>query len=253
MARYVPHWLQGSIITIAKGGNTTSWKPVECMAELPIEAYQHDRIGDGRMPYVQLDLLCHRVSDTSTQAIISVFLQIPWTGTESARRDERAKQASQTQPDGFRLLLEAYRRLDAGNCTHTPSFLGASATIQGLDSWVPGGFVYYIGYTQVPGTQLGNSMIGRGFFYECPPEKQDVIREAFKEALISMGECGVASRSFPNPRHLYWLEESQKIFVTGSFQVSKRPWVWEPVEWIRWGLQEPPEEVFLLDLCDDRG
>ncbi|PWY80868.1 hypothetical protein BO94DRAFT_625973 [Aspergillus sclerotioniger CBS 115572] len=216
----------------------SEWRPIEKLKEQPVEMDEEESKDEGGVPNTRIDFLCENVDDTNCQAIVVMFLQIPFEGTEFAAPDIRALQATENDSLITRDLLSAYSRLQEGNCQHTPAFLGTLEEKQDPYSWVPGGYTFFLGFTKVPGVPLGTKCMGEGVFYNLHPKKKEAVREAFKVAYIAMTSCGVREWLDRCLNHLVWDESVGKVYFVGDFGPTDEEWEWNPAWWRRWNLNE---------------
>ncbi|PYI10688.1 hypothetical protein BO78DRAFT_305021 [Aspergillus sclerotiicarbonarius CBS 121057] len=217
---------------------TTQWQPILVVTESPVELDEEDAKRYHKVPNSRIDFLCVDVADPTRQALIAMFVQIPFQGTEFTPPAVRAQQASETVSKRAMTLLSAYCRLQAGKCKHTPAFLGTLKEKQAQDGWVPGGYAFFLGFTWLPGVKLGTGCVSDGLFYELPLQKRDEIREAFRVAYTSMAACGVREWLSQSPKHLLWDEDTRKVYFVGDFAPTEETWEWGPVWWERWRLDE---------------
>lgn len=81
----------GNIITTQKP-TLTNWRVLEVLSELEHQKEQ------GRLSYAALKLLCSDAKDPGIQAVMRVYLQIPYTNTELMDSTVRATQATTFKP-----------------------------------------------------------------------------------------------------------------------------------------------------------
>lgn len=131
--------------------------------------------------YAAIKLSCSKVGDRSTQAMMRVYVQIPYTNTELEDTATRAQQAMSFKPEE----LHAYQILakDRWVSKITPSLLGYLEFKQNDSGLVPGGFLTYIVWQIVPGLRLGDYSGDATWLWESIQERaeRDLIRARFKE------------------------------------------------------------------------
>lgn len=169
----------GKIITTQKP-TPTKWRVLEVLSEL-----EHQRGKEagkqGSPSYAALKLLCRDAKDPTIQALMRIYLQIPYTNTEFMDSTIRATQATTFKP----LELEAHQALSKDNATSvcTPTLLGYDELQQGQSGLVPGGFFTYVVYEFVQGKRLGDYSGHATAFWGLPRAERDLIRVAFKETI----------------------------------------------------------------------
>lgn len=128
----------GKIITTHKP-TPTKWRVPEVLAEFDHQR-ERDCVREGNPSYAALLLPCTKVSAKAPriQALMRVYLQIPYTDTEYSEWATRATQAVTFKPEE----LETYQALsnDSRTSQFTPALLGWDELQQGQSGLVPGGF-----------------------------------------------------------------------------------------------------------------
>lgn len=135
----------------------------------------------GILSYAALKLLCRDAGDPNIQALMRIYLQIPYTGTGFMDSTIRATQATKFKPRE----LEAHQALskDTMASAYTPALLSYDELQQGRSGLVPGGFLTYVVYEFIQGKRLGDDSGHATTFWELPRAERDLIRVAFKEAI----------------------------------------------------------------------
>ncbi|OGM47927.1 hypothetical protein ABOM_002739 [Aspergillus bombycis] len=190
-----------------------------------------------RVPYTRALFGCEEVGNPGHKGYVLLYMQIPFEGTEFAAPDVRAHQASLDLPYSALDQYTCYQTLKNIGSEHTPTLIGSKKESQGQDSWVPGGYLFYIAFSKVPGVRILSGVIGEGLFYTLPLSKRDQIREAFKVAYTSFAKSGVLP-SWDAQRELYWDEHTGKLYIAGPFERSTDAWEWDPDLWEFWFLDE---------------
>lgn len=126
-------------------------------------------------------VLCRDAGDPNIQALMRIYLQIPYTGTGFMDSTIRATQATKFKPRE----LEAHQALskDTMASAYTPALLSYDELQQGRSGLVPGGFLTYVVYEFIQGKRLGDDSGHATTFWELPRAERDLIRVAFKEAI----------------------------------------------------------------------
>ncbi|KAE8424017.1 hypothetical protein BDV36DRAFT_4950 [Aspergillus pseudocaelatus] len=190
-----------------------------------------------RVPCCRAIFHCEEAGNPGHQAYMVVYMQIPFTGTEFTSPDLRAQQASSDIPNSALNDCACYQRLKDIGSEHTPILIGSKVESQGRDGWVPGGYLFYLAFTKVPGVRLLSGAIGEGLFYTLPNPQKDKIRAAFKTAYSSFAQYGVRP-SWDARTRLFWDSESGKLHFQGPFELTTGPWEWDSYLWKHWSLDE---------------
>ncbi|CAG8887119.1 unnamed protein product [Penicillium egyptiacum] len=122
--------------------------------------------------------LCHRKENSSKQAFMRIYLQIPISGTQYQSSRIRRQQAAEPQ---LHVELRTLKALKELKCDVVPDLLAHREGKQGEDSIVPGGYMTYVVWDKVPREPL--SFQG---FWELDLESRKPIRDKFREAFPSM-------------------------------------------------------------------
>ncbi|GIC91732.1 uncharacterized protein Aud_008186 [Aspergillus udagawae] len=134
---------------------------------------------------------CHRSSDPTQQARVTIYMQIP---------KER----------------EAYERLANHQIDFTPQLVGFKHEKQDVNGLVPDGFVSYIAYTNVPGVALGQRIYRFGDGSDIPGVK--VASDA-----PSTREPGKRITQYSIPKGLFWtMRRSERDLIRAKFNVIYR-------------------------------
>ncbi|KAJ5777278.1 hypothetical protein N7520_000524 [Penicillium odoratum] len=129
---------------------------------------------------VSIRLYCHDDAKPSFKAMMRIYVQIPWTGTEFEDSATLAKQAMAFRhPE-----LAAYKWISRNQSVSkfTPKLLEFNEEKQTSDDVVPKGFITHFVWEFVPGVRLGDeSMVATGFWENIKElKKRDRIRDIFK-------------------------------------------------------------------------
>lgn len=126
------------------------------------------------LPYAAAKFLCHNKDDPSQKAFMRIYLQIPISGTQYRSSEIRRKQAADPQSH---VELTSLRALSKLRCDVVPKLLGYREGKQAEDGIVPGGYITYVVWEQVPGEPLRPE-----FFWGLDLESRQAIRDKFREA-----------------------------------------------------------------------
>lgn len=118
--------------------------------------------------------LCYPLDDPEQIAFMRIYQQIPIAGTEDADLTTLAQQAVQPPVCGE---LESLRRLKSRGCGAAPRLLGHAEITQGQKDLLPGGYVQYVVWEQVPGVPLTEEL-----FWSLDRSARDEIRSKFRAA-----------------------------------------------------------------------
>ena len=168
----------GKLITLTHP-QETQWEIEKIINEYDNQMDQKD-VRQDAPSYAAIKLSCSAFGE-STQAMMRVYVQIPYTNTELEDTATRAQQAMSYKPEELR----AYQILgkDRWASKFTPSLLGYQESKQNDSGLVPGGFLTYIVWQIVPGLQLGDYAGDATWFWDSIKERteRDLIRALFKE------------------------------------------------------------------------
>jgi hypothetical protein len=125
---------------------------------------------------------CQNVDNLSEEALVKIYMQIPYMGSEFDLPEERATQASDVLIESSQSEYEALQHLTERRCQSTPALLGHKMDKQQENGLVPGGYILYLLMTRMPGIPLGTNVVFDSLFWKLPDTTRDNIREAFKVA-----------------------------------------------------------------------
>ncbi|PLB39655.1 uncharacterized protein BDW47DRAFT_116451 [Aspergillus candidus] len=178
--------------------------------------------------------ICSQRNNRNNVAIIKIFLQVPYQGSEHAIHAERARQATQTLPMAGQEQLDALRILTANHCVSTPTLLSQKIEQQSQDSpLVPGGFAVYLLIEHAQGIQLTEAI-----FWAFKRQERDRVREAVKSAWEKAAAAGIAI----NPgtlENIFYDPVTQSAILTGfegSEKVLNSRRTWNNKLWVSWDL-----------------
>lgn len=135
-------------------------------------------LGGPILSYSWAIFLCEEVNDNDEDgshnvAFMKVYRQIPHVGTMGEPHTIRAQQAG-TCPF---CDIEAYKYFARQQARHLPVCLAHKYERQDEYDLVPGGFMYYVVYTKVPGLRLDDKS-----FWALEDDERDTVRKGFVEA-----------------------------------------------------------------------
>ncbi|GFF39692.1 hypothetical protein IFM46972_05970 [Aspergillus udagawae] len=158
----------------ASSGISRTWVITEKLSERAAPMTKHDvKMGRGSAKTVG-KFLCHLAEDPNQIAFMRIYQQIPITGTEDADHDTLARQAV---PPGVCVELESFKLLQSGRCSAVPRFFGHAESTQGDNGLVPGGYIRYLVWENVPGEPLTKE-----FFWALDDNARKDIRLKFRAA-----------------------------------------------------------------------
>ncbi|CAL5866293.1 uncharacterized protein PFLUO_LOCUS500 [Penicillium psychrofluorescens] len=112
------------------------------------------------------------------RAFMRVYMQVPWEGTEVYPASERQKQVTSMSKEFMPIEGIAMKAFWKQNSSITPPLLGFKEGIQNPDMPVPGGFIIYIVWGEVPGICLGDCN-GPTTFWTLPNAEKELIHKIF--------------------------------------------------------------------------
>jgi hypothetical protein len=123
-------------------------------------------------------------SNPSRKALMKIWMQIPFKGSEFEPPATRAVQASQELPLDAEDELKALQRLLAIDSLHTPKLLASKQETQPDDGMVPGGFIFFLVFSEMPGVALQrkDQLQKESLYWAQSSSTRSVIRQAFKKA-----------------------------------------------------------------------
>lgn len=151
-----------------------TWLIDKWLSERSVWMTQQEVIDGLGLPYAAAKFLCHNKDNPSQKAFMRIYLQIPIKGTQYQSSEIRRKQAAGPQSH---MELTALRMLQKVKCDVVPSLLGYREGKQAEDGIIPGGYITYVVWEQVPGEPLSP----KGF-WGLDLESRQAIRDKFREA-----------------------------------------------------------------------
>jgi hypothetical protein len=123
-------------------------------------------------------------SNPSRKALMRIWMQIPFEGSEFEPPAIRAVQASQELPWDAKSELRALQRLLAIGSLHTPELLASKHETQPNDGMVPGGFIFFLLFSEMPGVALAekDQPLEESLYWAQSPSTRSLIRQAFRNA-----------------------------------------------------------------------
>ena len=165
--------------------HNSSWTLLEKVKEKHILADKEEFDTMGARPCAWALFVCQNVNEPSRRALMKVYMQIPYTGSEFQRARQRKTQASATPNERVRNEASALSRLHEAGCQHVPELIGyRNSDTQDDDDLVPGGYIVYLATTLVPGISLGPQVMGNNQYWQFSADIRESIREAFKIAYL---------------------------------------------------------------------
>ncbi|OJK01802.1 hypothetical protein ASPACDRAFT_1855135 [Aspergillus aculeatus ATCC 16872] len=177
--------------------------------------------------------------------LMRVYKQIPILGSEFNPAEEIARQANQQVPTE----VKAFQRFSSLHLRPgcTPTLLDSRTEQQGDGDRVPGGFIYTIVWSIVPGIRLGDDF-GSRTFWNLPREKRDLIRAEFRDKLPALYSCGYIPY-IGATQNLVWDEASLRLYFVGwrnclPLRPNDIELPFSPMRWASWGLAVAPRIPF---------
>ena len=123
-------------------------------------------------------------SNPPRKALMRIWMQIPFEGSEFEPPAIRALQASQELPLDAEDELKSLQRLLAIGSLHTPKLLANKHETQPNDGMVPGGFIFFLVFSEMPGVALGekDQPWTESLYWTQSSSTRSVIQQAFKIA-----------------------------------------------------------------------
>lgn len=146
-------------------------------------------------------------------AFMRVHIQVPHLGTEYEDAEYRRLQARKSPPEEVQAVKDFHNE----HVTWAPALLGLKEEVQGSDGYIPGGFVVFIVFEQVPGIRLADDQSAphpgfplHTFFQRFERAERDKIREKFDMAILEMTRIEWILDN-PWADHLVWHSETSKL------------------------------------------
>ncbi|OQD76071.1 hypothetical protein PENDEC_c005G01615 [Penicillium decumbens] len=180
--------------------------------------------------YASIKLSCFSPSNPSKRAIMRIYMQIPWKGTELEDPPVRAQQATVFTPPELTAYQTLTRHPSASK--YTPKLLDFDEQLQHSSrcipgGWVPGGFLTIFVWEWISGQVLGDTT-GAIIFWTLEQTERDLIREKFKELLLAVTKAGVWP-AFAEADNLVWNPEDKTLFLVGFRE-------WHDISPQRWDI-----------------
>ncbi|OJJ46445.1 hypothetical protein ASPZODRAFT_66845 [Penicilliopsis zonata CBS 506.65] len=206
----------GTVISLTSPAPST-WRIISKVNEKEHQMDEEDIRSGSQPSFAAIKLLCHDESDPNPnqQALMRIYQQIPWIGTEIEPARIRAPQATSYT----HIELEALRNMTEGGSDITPKLLAWSEGKQDEDGVVPGGYLTHLVWEIVPGVCLGKE-IDPAPFWELPREQRDAVRTAFENGYNQMMSLGYYP-IFAAPRNLVWNWERRNLYFVGFFDCKR--------------------------------
>ncbi|KAJ5509507.1 hypothetical protein N7527_011650 [Penicillium freii] len=170
---------------------------------------------------------CHSLLDPTQQGFIRIYMQIPLDSTFSSAPEVRAHQCTHTE-------LRALASLDRENCTAVPKLLGYREGLQGVEEFVPSGYINYVAWERVPGEPVDYYT-----FWKRDFEYRQRLRSAFRTPY----ECSWQPGLTPPSKIIY--DDATKVMHISGFR-GAYPMDTEPFSdetYVLWGLAKPSDRL----------
>jgi hypothetical protein len=135
--------------------------------------------------YARGEFRCRSSEDGKKLAVLKIYKQIPFAGSEGDDPEDRKPQAVEPFEPQELVALKSFKKRD---CPIVPELLGYQLTKQSMMTNVPGGCLMYLVWKQVPGESLTHKV-----FWEAPLSKRAEIRSKFRQTYEYFSET-LASR-----------------------------------------------------------
>ncbi|KAJ9224917.1 hypothetical protein DTO169E5_568 [Paecilomyces variotii] len=182
--------------------------------------------------------ICENSADPSEEAIIKIYKQIPYIGSEFTRPQVRRRQALPI--DGLaKKELDALRTFTEKGCASTPKLLGYKEEVQGPQDIVPGGFILYLLMERLPGSCLDEYA-----FWDLDESERAKVLEKFKTAWIDCYNAGLVPSNGLGET-IMWDPAAERVYFTGfsdSFSSEESPEGWSERQWDEWDLFQRPRQ-----------
>ncbi|OXV07812.1 hypothetical protein Egran_04424 [Elaphomyces granulatus] len=214
----------------------STWVPVRKLSEIESRISQEDMLAGLGYSYARASFLCHNVHNSTHEAILRVYKQVPNIGTEADEPEDRQLQATRRihqEVDTMERLTEEHE------CAYVPAWLGSKIEEQGDHDIVPHGYINYILWEKVPGVHLCNPDENFVLFWSLPRQERDRIRTAFVityQKLYTIGICPVLGGC----NNLIWDAQQDRIYVIGLDDVAECN-AFGNVTFLEWGLATAPD------------
>ncbi|KAJ5726258.1 uncharacterized protein N7483_007615 [Penicillium malachiteum] len=225
-------WLNRYLGTDVSFSNGTTWRVQAKLDEKVIQesrsVCEDEDIGCEAIGVFQ----CANVAGAGPpNAIIKMFIHIPWQDTVNDPACDRAAQAGKNHNVTFSEELQAVKALTEADCSSTPAFFASKTEIQAFDEWVPGGYKRFILMEHLPGYSCW-----AGDYYQMPPAEKDRLRTAFKTAWLEAIQVGFRHAG-PELCNILWDSQRNKCYlVDWMWWDSAYNDAWEDSRFIEWGL-----------------
>ncbi|KGO67756.1 hypothetical protein PITC_000940 [Penicillium italicum] len=210
----------------------STWKILDRLNEIEHQREEH-LVKTGTPPsYAALKLRCESLNEPKHEALIRVYMQIPWTNTEIYDPSIRANQATTFVP----AELTALETLTRTHSPFTPRLLGSSENRQDQSGLVPGGFVITVAWEVVKGDCLGDET-GATKYWSLSPEERKEVREVFQRLVEHMARVGIVPGD-SGSKNLVWNSQSKSLFIVGfrDWDQLKPVTPWDDKWFARWLL-----------------
>ncbi|OJJ74430.1 hypothetical protein ASPBRDRAFT_27460 [Aspergillus brasiliensis CBS 101740] len=170
----------------------SSWTVTRKISEASDSYTQEDAEYLCQFPVADARFECANVENPNNKAILEVYMEIPCVDTQGPA------EGTYGTPYSVETILEAHKLLTLHNSKYSPrlmQYMQGTQTSEHRRFFMPGGRIYYMITSKLPGVPLGNRLIshtedGRifveGLFWKLSRVERDQIRGAFQDAYLYM-------------------------------------------------------------------
>ncbi|KAK2760839.1 hypothetical protein FQN54_002078 [Arachnomyces sp. PD_36] len=173
--------------------------------------------------------LCSKVDGYGPQeAIMKVFMQIPWMGTEMQPKEQRSIQRGTSESAYYE--ADALEALTKAKSSSTPTLLAVKTTTQPSSMWINGGYLGFVLMTRLPGQPLDR-------IEDLSLKEREELRQSFKKAWIECYAAGIVPGDY-GLRNLLWDSQKRKCYIVdfGMWYPTNEYPPWRDGLFKKWGL-----------------
>ncbi|PGH13627.1 hypothetical protein AJ80_06259 [Polytolypa hystricis UAMH7299] len=150
--------------------------------------------------------LCSKCDNKNTEvAVVKVYMQIPWTGTELDTAERRRAQAYPGRSEVAQDEIYALAQLTAAGCSSTPKLLEEKHIKQWDTLPVPGGSLAFILMEKLPGQRVER-------IADLALPEREAMRASFKKGWNECYAAGIVPAD-SGIRNLLWDRKQKKCYI----------------------------------------